>query len=128
MLRGGLKNIIFRNILLCIFLCSFFILLTVPLHEAAHWFMSEIDPYSKPIEIHVFDFELSNKNENVFFFNLGYVKIKESYLGSFEDRPAWIDPIQEFICFSIQILLTYVIVVRIFNMLFKKQFIKLQQT
>jgi hypothetical protein len=111
MLRGGTKNKIFKNILLCIFLCSFFMLLTVPIHEAAHWVMSEIDPYSKPVELHVFDF--FNNKENLLFFNLGYVKIKESYPDSFKDRPAWIDPVQEFICFSIQILITYFIVVKI---------------
>ena len=42
-----------------IFTCII-IIATTPLHEAAHWIMSEIDPYSEPIEFHLFD--LSSQN------------------------------------------------------------------
>jgi hypothetical protein len=119
MLKGGSKNRILKNMLLCLLLCSLFIFLTIPIHEAAHWVMSEIDPYSKPVEYHIFDFESSNKKDNLLFLQFGFVIIKETYPGSFIDRPIWIDLVEELICFSIQILITYLIVIKILKSIFK---------
>ena len=120
-MNGKDKNKIkIKRLIICIFFCCFFIILTVPVHEAAHWIMSEIDPYSEPIELHLFDFEFSNKKLNLLFLPFGYVKIKETYPGSFKDRPLWMDPIQELICFSIQILITYIIVTKILLYLYNK--------
>ena len=102
-----------------IFTCII-IIATTPLHEAAHWIMSEIDPYSEPIEFHLFD--LSSQNgQNILSSILGSVVIKETYPGSFEDRPLWVDPIQEFICLLLQIILTCFVVTKILRYLIDKK-------
>ena len=45
-----LKMIIYTFLLSCILM-----VITTPIHEAAHWLMSEIDPYSEPVEFHLFE-------------------------------------------------------------------------
>lgn len=94
---------------------------TTPLHEAAHWVMSDIDPYVEPVEFHVFDeFSYQNK-ENILPSALGAVVIKEKYPGAFNDRPAWANILQEIICISIQIFLAVFITLKIIKYLIKNQ-------
>ena len=115
------QNIRLRIILISFLLSCIFIILTTPLHEAAHWIMSDIDPYSKPVEFHLFDDELFQNGESILSLSLGCVIIRESYQGSFKDRPTWIDPLQEVVCISIQIILTCMIVTKMLMLLIKKQ-------
>lgn len=107
-------------ILLGILLTCIFIIATTPLHEAAHWIMSEVDPYSEPIEFHLFD-KISRFDQNILSSTLGSVVIKESYPGSFKDRPLWIDPVQELICTLIQLILTIIIVSKILKFLIDRK-------
>jgi len=82
--------------------------------------MSEIDPYSEPVELHVFDVSSFQNKQHILTSVLGYVTIKETYSGSFNDRPVWMDPIQELICISIQILITCIIVSKTLSLLINK--------
>ena len=117
---GGKQKIRLQIILVCFLLSCVGIIATIPLHEALHWIMSDIDPYSEPVEFHLFDFKSSDNGQHILSSALGSVTIKESYPGSFKDRPLWMDPIQELICFSIQILITYIIVTKILLYLYNK--------
>ena len=119
--NGGKQKIKLQIILACVLFSFTVLICTVPLHEAAHWIMSEIDPYSKPVEIHLFDEKSSKNGENILSSALGYIVIEESYPGSFKDRPAWINPLQEIICISLQILITIIIVSKILKLLFNKK-------
>lgn len=110
-----LKMIIYTFLLSCILM-----IITTPLHEAAHWVMSEIDPYSEPVEFHLFDDSSLQNNQNILSFKLGSVIIKESYPGAFKDRPLWIDFVEELICISLQIFITCIIVLKIFRFLINK--------
>jgi len=83
--------------------------------------MSEIDPYCVPVELHLFDDQSLQKGRHILSSTLGYVIIKETYPGSFKDRPNWIDPIQEIICVFLQIVLTCIIVSKTLVFLFNKQ-------
>jgi hypothetical protein len=114
------KNVL-HILLTCFFLSTIFIIVTTPLHEAAHWVMSDIDPYSNPVELHLFDDQSLQKGQHILSSTLGYVVVKETYPGSFKDRPNWIDPIQEIICVSIQILLTCFIISKTFVFLSNNQ-------
>ena len=121
MKKNKQKNVLF--IILIIFLLStLLIIATTPLHEAAHWVMSEIDPFSEPVELHLFDNQSLKKGQHILSSTLGYVVVKETYPGSFKDRPNWIDPIQEIICVCIQIILTCVIVSKTLNLLMNKKY------
>ena len=120
MIRGGKQKIRLQMILICLLLSCVGIILTVPLHEAAHWVMSEVDPYSEPVEFHIFEFKSVNNEQHILSSALGYVTIKEAYPGSFKERPQWVDPFQEIICVSIQILITFILVTKIFKLLYKK--------
>jgi len=108
-------------ILISFLLSTFIIIATTPVHEAAHWVMSEIDPYCVPVELHLFDDQSLQKGRHILSSTLGYVIIKETYPGSFKDRPNWIDPIQEIICVFLQIVLTCIIVSKTLVFLFNKQ-------
>ena len=119
--RGGRRKINLQMILICLLLSCVGIIATIPLHEAAHWIMSEVDPYSEPVEIHIFEFKSINNEQRLLSSALGYVTIKESYPGSFKERPEWIDPIQEIICVSIQILITFLIVTKTLKLYFNKK-------
>ena len=118
--RGGKQKIRLQIILICFLLSCVVITLTIPLHEAAHWIMSDIDPYSEPVEFHLFDDKSFQNGEHILSSALGSVTIKETYPGSFEDRPVWLDPVQELICISIQIILTCIIVSKTFTLLINK--------
>lgn len=121
MKKNKQKNVLY--IILIIFLLStLFIIATTPLHEAAHWVMSEIDPYSEPVELHLFDDQSLKKGQHILSSTLGFVVVKETYPGSFKDRPNWIDPIQEIICVCIQIILTCIIVSKTLNFLMNKKY------
>ena len=112
--KNSLKIIFFG------FILSFlFIIITTPLHEAAHWILSDLDPYVEPVEFHIFDEKSLQKGENIFSSAFGYVIIKEKYPGAFKDRPGWFDFLQELICCFIQIILTCMIVSKIFKIIFK---------
>jgi len=116
------KQKIRLNTIFIIFLLSCIIIVaTTPLHETAHWVMSSIDPYSEPAEFHLFDDKSFQNGQNILSSAMGYVIIKETYPGSFKDRPTWIDPIQELICISIQILLTCIIVTKTYPFLINKK-------
>ncbi len=95
-----------KLILLCFIISSTTIIATTPLHEAAHWIMSDIDPYIKPVEFHVFDKISSKNSENMLPSALGCVIIEEKYPGAFNHRPFWADSLQEMICISIQVLIS----------------------
>ena len=96
------------------------IITTTPIHEAAHWVMSDIDPYIEPIEIHIFDNKIFLNGQHILSSVLGYVLVKEKYPGAFEDRPFWADGLQEIICISIQILITVIITMKIMIILRKE--------
>jgi hypothetical protein len=89
------------------------IISTTPIHEAAHWIMSDIDPYIEPVEIHIFNKNIFYNSQHVLSSALGYVIVKEKYPGAFEDRPFWADSLQEIICISIQIFLTVIITLKV---------------
>ena len=95
-------------ILTCMLIVS-----TTPIHEAAHWIMSDIDPYIEPIEIHIFDNNVFFNSQHILSSVLGYVVVKEKYPGAFEDRPFWADGLQEIICISIQMFITIVITLKV---------------
>ena len=64
MKKNKQKNVFF--IILIIFLLStLLIITTTPLHEAAHWVMSEIDPFSEPVELHLFDHQSLKKGQHI---------------------------------------------------------------
>ena len=109
-----------QTILIGFFLSCIIIVATTPIHEAAHWVMSEIDPYADPVEFHLFDGESLQTGQSIMSSELGYVLIKESYPGSFKDRSIWMDPIQELICISIQILITFILVSKTLSLLINK--------
>ena len=103
------------------FLLSLIVIVaTTPLHEASHWIMSDIDPYIEPVEFHLFDDESFQNGQHVLSSALGCVIVKETYPGSFKDRSIWMDPIQELICISIQILITCIIVSKTLTLLINK--------
>jgi len=110
-----------RIILIAILLSCIFMVVTTPLHEGAHWIMSEIDPYIDPVEFHLFDYSSLQKNDNILSSALGYVVVKEKYPGAFNDRPLWMDTLQEIICVSIQIFLTCYLVSKILGFLINKK-------
>jgi hypothetical protein len=89
------------------------IIATTPVHEAAHWVMSDIDPYIEPIEIHIFDSKNIFNHQYILSSPLGYVVVKEKYPGAFDERPFWADAVQEIICVSLQIFITIVITMKI---------------
>ena len=107
---GGNKKLIkLRIILTTLLLTGVLFIITTPIHEASHWAMSELDPYIEPVEFHLFDYSSYN-NGNFLFSTLGYVVVKEKYPGAFQDRPIWLDLIQELICILIQLILVVLIV------------------
>ena len=112
----SLKMIIFTFLLSCILM-----ILTTPIHETAHWIMSDIDPYIEPIEIHLFNFETKNDNDNILSSALGYVVVKESYPKAFNDRPFWMDLLQEIICILLQIIITVILLSKIFKILIERK-------
>jgi hypothetical protein len=114
--RIGLKIIIGAFLFSCIFM-----VITTPLHEATHWILSEIDPYIDPVEFHLFEYNSLKKNENILYSALGYVVVKEKYPGAFNDRPIWMDTLQEIICISIQIFLTCILVSKTLEFLINKK-------
>ena len=120
---GGKQKIRLQIIIVCFLLSCIGIVITTPIHEAAHWIMSEIDPYSEPIEFHFFDDKSFQNGENILSSALGLVTIKETYPGSFNERPKWIDPFQELICLLTQLLITYFIVTKIIKILMNKKYI-----
>lgn len=117
---GGKQKIRLKMMLICFLFSCVGIIVTIPLHEAAHWIMSDIDPYSEPVEFHLFDDKSFQHGGNILSSALGSVTVKETYPGSFKDRPSWMDFIQELICIFIQILITFIIVTKILRLLFNK--------
>lgn len=112
----GLRILLVAFLLSCIFM-----VITTPIHEATHWIISEIDPYIEPVEFHLFDDNSFKKNENILSSALGYVVVKEKYPGAFNDRPVWMDTLQEIICISIQIFLTCFLVSKTLEFLINKK-------
>ena len=116
------SNQISLKIILTGFMLScLIIVVTTPIHESAHWIMSEIDPYIEPVEFHLFDEKSFNNGDNVLSSALGYVVVEESYPGAFDDRPIWADLLQELICIFIQIILTCIIVSKLLKIIFDKK-------
>jgi hypothetical protein len=109
-----------RLVIIGFLLSTFIIIATTPIHEGAHWIMSEIDPYVEPVEIHVFDDTSYKSEKNVLPSALGSVVIKEKYPGAFNDRPAWANVFQEIVCISIQIFLAVFITLRILTWMTKR--------
>lgn len=110
---GGNKKLVRLRIILTTFLLTgVLFIVTTPIHEASHWAMSELDPYIEPVEFHLFDYSSYKNNENFLFSTLGYVVVKEKYPGAFQDRPIWLDLVQELICIIIQLTLVVLIVTK----------------
>ena len=109
-----------RLVLIGLLLSTTIIIATTPIHEAAHWFMSDIDPYVEPVEIHVFDITSYQDEQHVLPSALGSVVIKEKYPGAFNDRPFWADILQEIICISIQISLAVIITLFVIKKIMNK--------
>lgn len=103
----------YKLILIGFLLSCFFIIITTPIHEGAHWVMSELDPYIEPVEFHVFDKESFQSGNGILSSALGCVVIEENYPGAFDDRPPWADALQELICISIQIILAVILTLKI---------------
>ena len=97
------------------------IIATTPLHEIAHWIMSDIDPYIEPVEFHLFDDASFKNDQHILSSALGSVIVKESYAGAFNDRPIWADLLQELICIFIQIILTCIIILKTLEFLKNKK-------
>ena len=114
------KKISKKMIISAFLLSGILMIMTTPIHEGAHWVMSDIDPYIDPIEIHLFDFESKNDNDNVMSSALGYVVVRECYPGAFDERPFWMDTLQELVCLIIQIIITCFIVIKITSFLSKQ--------
>lgn len=115
-------------ILICFSISCVVIIATTPLHEAAHWIMSDIDPYIEPVEFHLFD-ETSFKNgQHILSSALGCVIVKEKYPGAFEDRPIWADVFQEIVCISIQIIIACIVVSKILTYILNKKYTNLLET
>jgi hypothetical protein len=110
-----------RYIIIGFLISSSMIIATTPVHEAAHWIMSDLDPYVEPVEFHVFDTISFQNKENILPSALGFVKIKEKYPGAFDDRPPWADILQEVICVSIQVLLSVAITLVILTHIMKRK-------
>ena len=72
--------------------------------------MSDIDPYIEPVEYRIF--HVNGKNSETYSLNsvLGYVTITEKYPGALNQRPIWADFLQEIICISIQIIISFFII------------------
>ena len=79
--EGKKQKIGLKIILIGFFLSCIIIVMTTPLHEVAHWIMSDIDPYIEPVEFHLFDDKSFQNNENILSSALGYVVVKEKYPG-----------------------------------------------
>ena len=110
-----------KIILIGFILSTTIIIASTPIHEGAHWVMSEIDPYVDPVEIHVFDESSYNSKEHVLPSALGSVVIEEKYPGAFNDRPFYSDIIQEIICISIQVFLAVIITLQIIKRYMKNK-------
>jgi len=113
--KNNSHNLLKKKLLLVIigFLLSCSIIIaTTPLHEAAHWLMSDIDPYIEPVELCLFDSSSLEDNHHILFSPLGFVRVKESYPGALKDRPKWADLLQEIICISIQIIIAIIVVLK----------------
>jgi len=117
---GG-QSFTIRIIIIGFFLSLCMIVITTPVHEAAHWVMSDIDPYIEPVEFHLFDDTSFQHGEHILSSALGCVIIKEKYPGAFEDRPIWADALQEIICLSLQIILTCIVVLKTLTLLINDQ-------
>jgi len=115
------QKIKLRYILIGFLISTCMILVTTPLHEAAHVAMSIIDPYVEPVEFHVFDDASFHSGDHILSSALGFVKIKESYPGAFNDRPPWTDVLQEIICITLQIIISVFVTLKILTILIKRQ-------
>lgn len=111
---------ILKIILIGFFISFTVIIFSIPLHEAGHWIMSEIDPYIEPVEYHIF--HVNEKNNKTYTLNslLGYVTVTEKYPGALKERPIWADFLQEIICISIQIIISFFITIKTIILIEKK--------
>jgi hypothetical protein len=106
-----------RIIFIGFFFSLCMIVITTPLHEAAHWVMSDIDPYIEPVEFHLFDDTSFQHGEHILSSALGCVVVKEKYPGAFQDRGSWADVIQEIICAFLQMVITCVVVLKVLTII-----------
>ncbi|UCF49172.1 MAG: hypothetical protein JSU91_05330 [Thermoplasmatales archaeon] len=113
------QKINLKILLITFFLSCLIMFLTTPIHEAAHWIMSDIDPYIEPVEFHLFENKPFN-NENILSSPLGFIVVREKYKGAFQERSMLLDFIQELICIFIQIILTVIIVSKSIKFLLTK--------
>ena len=110
-----------KQLLIGFLLATGMIIATIPLHEATHWVLSEIDPYIEPTEIHLFQISSYSENNNILNSPLGSVIIKEKYPGAFNDRPAWADILQEIICVTLQIIIAVFVVIKTLSYMLKRE-------
>jgi len=113
---GG-QTFTIRIVILGFFLSLCIIVITTPVHEAAHWVMSDIDPYIEPVEFHLFDDTSFQHGGHILSSALGCVVVKEKYSGAFHDRGVWADLIQEIICVCLQIVITCVVVLKVLTIM-----------
>ncbi len=97
------------------------IIITTPVHEAAHWVMSEADPYIEPVEFHLFDETSFQQGDHMLSSALGCVIVRESYPGAFEERGPWADMVQEIICMVLQLAITCIVVLKLLRWMMNKQ-------
>lgn len=109
-------------LLICFLISCLVIIATTPLHEAAHWVMSDIDPYIEPVEYHLFDETSFQNGQHILSSALGCVIVKEKYPGAFKDRPLWSDVFQELICLSLQIIITCITVSKTLTLILNKKY------
>jgi len=110
-----------RIIVVGFLLVSSMIIITTPVHEAAHWVMSEIDPYIEPVEFHLFDETSFQQGDHMLSSALGCVIIREAYPGAFKERGPWADMLQEIICMVLQLALTCIVVLKLLRLIMNKQ-------
>jgi hypothetical protein len=113
-------KIIIKTILIGFFISFIVIIISIPIHEAGHWIMSEIDPYIEPVEYQIFIINGKNNEKHKLNSILGYVSIIEKYPGALKARPIWADLLQEIICISIQIIISFFITIKLIKILEKK--------
>lgn len=111
-----------KTLIIGIFISFSAIVVLTPIHEAGHWLMSDISPFIEPIEYHVFDSININKGSNTLNSVIGYVVVVEEYPGAFNDRPFWGDFLQEILCISTQIIISFFITIKSM-ILIEKRFI-----
>jgi len=103
--------------LFCVTVYVMFVALT-GVHELVHYVTLQFDPYRKPIGIEVFNMTAIRT-----YNQWGRVVYQERYPGSFNDSPPYAMVIHETIAYSVEIVLSLLISIWIFNPIRKEKII-----